>query len=208
MFSACKRFWCPKMLIHITIITNNLINKFFCILFIILLLFKFKDRLNDTWVIVSDEEDLTPTNDVICNEIIDGEQDVVNVTCDYKNTTPPLRGCYVTIKRKDEASPRYWLNFCEVEVLSCHQGFWGKDIDNYTDCSQPCGHCIESTCRVSDGQWYSGCQEGFWGGKCDKRCHCLVCNRLTGCTSTFPRKSYLKNKILFLLKAMNQDLLN
>ena len=73
---------------------------------------------------MSDEEEVTLSDNNICNEIIDGEQDVVNVTCNYKNKNPPLRGRYVMIRRKDNAYDRNFLNFCEVEVLSCPPGRW------------------------------------------------------------------------------------
>ena len=74
---------------------------------------------------VSDEEDVTLNDDNICNEIINGVQDVVNITCDYKNRNLSIRGRYVTIRRKDDASDRHVLNFCEVEVMSCPPGTWG-----------------------------------------------------------------------------------
>ena len=138
------------------------------------------ERLSDTWVTVSDEEDASLNDDIICNEIINGKQTVVTVTCGYKNRNPPLRGRYVMIKRKDNAYQQYLLNFCEVEVLSCHPGFWGKDLAN-GDCSQSCGRCIEGSCRVLDGYCYTGCQEGYWGDSCNSQCNCKACDRLTGC---------------------------
>ena len=116
------------------------------------------ERLNDTWVIVSDTTPhVTPNDNNICNVITDGRHDVVTVSCDYKNRNPPLRGQYVTVRRKDDANERNFLNLCEVEVLSCRPGFWGKDSAN-EDCSQSCGHCVEQTCRVLDGYCYTGCQ--------------------------------------------------
>ena len=138
------------------------------------------ERLSDTWVTVSEEGDVTPNNDNICNEIIDGGRDVVTVECDYKGRNPPLKGRYVMIRRKDNARYRLFLNFCEVEVLSCRPGFWGKDLES-GDCSQSCGRCVEETCRVSDGHCYSRCQEGYWGDICNNRCNCQDCDRFTGC---------------------------
>ena len=40
------------------------------------------DFLSGTWVTVSEEEEAIPNDNIICNEILDGEQDVVTVTCD------------------------------------------------------------------------------------------------------------------------------
>ena len=149
--------------------------------------------LNDTWVTVSDKTPhVTPNDDNICNVITDGRYDVVTVTCDYKNRNPPLRGRYVTIRRKDDANERNFLNFCEVEVLSCRPGFWGKDSAN-EDCSQSCGHCVEQTCRVLDGYCYTVCQGGYWGANCNKDCNC---GRFTGCTSIVPRESHKKNNVI------------
>ena len=148
-------------------------------------------RLSDTWVTVSDEEDVTPNDDNICNEIINGEQDVVTVTCDYKDRTSPPHGRYVTIRRKDNANDRHILNFCEVEVLSCFHGFWGKDSANHGDCSRSCARCVEGNCRVSDGHCYSRCQEGYWGDVCNDRCHCQACDRLTGCEPGVPQFNFV-----------------
>ena len=72
------------------------------------------------------------------------------------------------------------MNFCEVEVMSCLPGYWGKDLDN-RDCSQSCARCIQRTCRVSDGHCYSGCQDHYWGGNCTNHCNCQDCDRYTGC---------------------------
>ena len=111
---------------------------------------------------VSDKEDVTPNSDTICNEVIDGERDVLTVTCGYRNRNVPSRGRYVTIRRKTTVFEKHVMNFCEVEVLSWRLGFCGKDLDNDRDCSRSCGRCVEETCRVSDGFCYTGCQDGFW----------------------------------------------
>ena len=138
------------------------------------------DGLDYTWVTVSDEsyvseeDDTTPSDDIICNEIMNGLEAVVNVTCDYKNRTPPLRGRYVKIIRK-EVYDRHLLHFCEVEVMSCPRGRWGYDSSNSDDCSQVCDRCqdVNETCRVSDGHCFTGCQDGFWGGSCNQACNCV-----------------------------------
>ena len=127
---------------------------------------------------------MTPTTDNICNEIIDGARDVVTVNCDYNNTYPPKRGRYVTIRRKDEANERQWMNFCEVEVMSCRPGRWGYNSSNSgDDCSRDCDRCryVSETCRVSDGYCFTGCKDGLWGNDCDKQCDCPSCDRTTGC---------------------------
>ena len=130
---------------------------------------------------MGDEEDVTPNDDNICNEIVNGEQDVVSITCDYKSRDlPHLRGRYVTIRRKENVPFRHLMNFCEVEVLSCHPGFWGKDLES-GDCSRSCGHCAEQTCRLSDGHCYTRCQDHYWGDNCINRCNCQDCDRSTGC---------------------------
>ena len=135
-----------------------------------------------TWVTVSDEEDVIVNDTNICNEIYIGGERGEDVSCNYRGRNPPPRGRYVTIRQKyGVRGYHYIVTFCEVEVLSCHRGFWGKDLDNYTDCSRPCGRCIETICRVSDGHCYTGCQEGFWGDRCDEQCYCEDCDRLTGC---------------------------
>ena len=94
-------------------------------------------------------------------------------------------------KRKYDAYERHLMNteypyethsmsFCEVEVLSCPLGFWGKDLTNGV-CSQSCDRCIKGTCRVSDGHCYTRCQEGYWGDSCNNHCTCEPCDRLNGC---------------------------
>ena len=142
-------------------------------------------RLSNTWVTVSDEEDVAASDDNICNEIgyVGEQHDVVTVTCDYRQRKPPmLRGKYVTIRRKDNADARHLLNFCEVEVLSCPYGLWVKNWTN-RDCSQSCGRCVpvQETCSIWDGYCYSGCQEGYWGDNCNNHCNCQACDRYTGC---------------------------
>ena len=135
---------------------------------------------------VSEEEDVMPNDDNICNEIINGQQDVVTVTCDYKNRNPPIRGHFVTIRRKDNTFERQYMNFCEVEVRSCPPGRWGYNLPNLApDCSQSCDRCNNTveTCRVSDGYCFIACKKGFWGGSCDKQCDCLnnvLCNPTDG----------------------------
>ena len=146
---------------------------------------------------MSDEEDATPNDDNICNEIIDGVQEVVLVTCDYGSRNPPLRGQHVTIRRKENANYKYLLKLCEVEVLSCHPGRWGYNLGaSGPDCSNACDRCqdVNETCRVSDGYCFTGCQDGYWGRYCDKQCDCRDgdpcnqtdglcpgCDRITGC---------------------------
>ena len=152
------------------------------------------DRLSNTWVTVSDEEDAKPNDDNICNVILNEVQDVVTVTCDYKNTNPPLRGRFVTIRRKENAPSRHLMNFCEVEVLSCPPGFWGKDSVSFRDCSQSCTNCGDETCRVSDGYCYGGCQGGYWGPNCNKPCNCQDCDRYTGCPTEGESESDKRNK--------------
>ena len=101
------------------------------------------------------------------------------VICDYN---PPLRASYVTIQRYFGHDLEF-CEVCEVEVMSCPPGSWGKDLANDTDCSQTCRHCAEFTCRVSDGYCYRSCARGYWGDRCDKRCYCregLPCNRTDG----------------------------
>ena len=115
---------------------------------------------------------MTATDDNICNEIINGWQIVARVTCDYQDKTPPIRGRYVTIKRKDNANKRHVMNFCEVEVLSCPSGRWGYNLNMTRDCSQSCEGCRSpATCRVSDGHCFIRCRDGLWGVTC-KRCDC------------------------------------
>ena len=127
-----------------------------------------------------------PNDNNVCNEIINGRLYFVTVICDYKNRNPPLRGRYVTIRRKDNAQDRQLLNFCEVEVLSCLPGRWGYNpLNPAPDCSQLCAGCNNTmeTCRVSDGYCYTGCKDEFWGGSCDKQCDCpggTSCNQTDG----------------------------
>ena len=94
--------------------------------------------------------------------------DIVTVTCNYRGNLP-IRGRYVTLGNYGHIYPYIPLNLCEVDVMSCPPGTWGKDLES-GDCSQPCGHCIEETCRVSDGHCYWGCQDGYWGYSCKNHC--------------------------------------
>ena len=141
----------------------------------------------------SDQENATVNSDNICNEIIDGQQSVLTVNCNYNNRNPPIRGQYVTIRRKDDANERYFLNFCEVEVLSCPPGRWGYNLGpSGPDCSNACDRCqdVNETCQVSDGHCFNGCQDGYWGNYCDKQCDCAdeaPCNQTDG--SCLPGKS-------------------
>ena len=141
------------------------------------------ERLSETWITVSDGENAT-----ICNEIINGKQDVVMVTCNYNNTKPPIRGRFVTIQKKTNANSKHLLNFCEVEVLSCPPRRWGYNLADIEDCSQVCDRCHDSVenCRVSDGYCFSGCAEGNWGNSCDKQCNCQACDRMAGCPPGMP----------------------
>ena len=116
-------------------------------------------------------DDVEPDDYNICNEIRNGEQDVVRVTCNYCRKNPPIRGRYVAIRRKDGANERHLMNFCEVEVLSCPPGRWGKDLAN-GDCSRSCDDCVDQTCGMLDGHCYSGC---------DEQCDCQECDHLPGC---------------------------
>ena len=165
-------------------------------------IYSISERLSNTWVIVSNAEYVAPNEDNICNEIIDGAQDVVTVTCNYRNKISHLRGRYVTIRRQDNAGAHHLLNFCEVEVLSCHPGSWGIDPIN-RDCSQSCGRCVEETCGVSDGHCYTGCQEGYWGPNCDNQCHCQPCERIAGCTTGVPQLNFVLLCILSLENAIS-----
>ena len=131
------------------------------------------------------EEDITPKDDNICNGIVDGDKDIVTVTCGYNDSTPPLRGRYVTIRRKDNANVQHLMNFCEVEVLSCLPGTWGYNSGSSQDCSNFCDTCgnTSETCGVSDGYCYTGCKDGFWGGLCNIQCDCtggVFCNKTDG----------------------------
>ena len=137
-----------------------------------------------------------PNDNNICNEIIHGQQNVVTLMCEYKDRNSPLRGRYVTIRRKDNAYQHHLLNFCEVEVLSCFSGFWGKYPAN-EDCSQSCGRCLEETCRVSDGSCYSGCQEGYWGVGCNNHCSCQACD-ISGCTTGEPHINFVLCSISYM----------
>ena len=174
---------------HIKLITINSINL--CSTFPNLSLINIvsTERLSNTQIIVSDAMEETPNSSNICNEILNGEQSLLLVTCDYKNRNPPsLRGRYVTILRAPHAQLRYLLNFCEVSVLSCPPGMWGYNSESSEDCAYACERCrnISETCGVSDGYCYTGCQDGFWRTECDKECDCSdgdSCDRLTGCAA-------------------------
>ena len=146
----------------------------------------FTDGQSMTWVTVSDEENATPNDDNICNEIINGYKEVMTITCNYNDRNPPmLRGRYVTIRQKENANEEFKMNFCEVEVLSCPPGRWGYGSGSFQDCLQACDRCrnVSETCRVSDGYCFTRCQEGYYAGSCDKQCNCVddePCSRLDG----------------------------
>ena len=133
---------------------------------------------------MNDEEEVTPNNSNVYNEIVDGDQNVVTATCDYESSTPPLRGRYVTIRRKNNSNVEHLMNFCEVEVLSCPPGLWGYNSRSSQDCSNFCDRCKNSseTCRVSDGYCFTGCEDGYWGRTC-VQCNCpdgALCNQTDG----------------------------
>ena len=170
------------------------------------------ERLSDTWVIVSGEENATLDSENICNEIMNGQEYVVTISCDYNNKSPPLRGRYVTIRRKDNPINRYIMNFCEVEVMSCPPGSWGYNSGNPADdCSRVCETCrdVPKTCRVSDGYCFTGCQDGFWGGNyCERQCDCPDgdpcdqtnglcpgCDHITGCPTV--GESYFHERVKY-----------
>ena len=141
----------------------------------------FIGRLNDTWVMVTNEERPNVNNHNICNEIRNGELPVVTILCNYSNRNPAyIRGRYVMIQKKNVASVRYIMHFCEVVVLSCPPGWWGISLPGTSDCSQTCSNCNEvETCGVSDGH----CKDGWWGGDCNRQCNCVTqtaCGRLDG----------------------------
>ena len=123
---------------------------------------------------MSDEEDEAPNDDNICNEIINGDKDVLTVKCNYKYVNAPRRGRYVTIRRKDDAFHRNELEFCEVEVMSCPPGRWGYNVNSLGDCVFACDRCrnVSETCRVSDGYCFTGCKDEFMGENCDEQCDC------------------------------------
>ena len=134
---------------------------------------------------VSNEEKPSPENHNICNEIISGDSEKVNVTCTYNNRiTKNLRGRYVTIQKKSTAqTDRSILNFCEVEVFSCRRNSWGINLpEGNSDCSKVC-NCEEAeSCRTSDGYCHTGCKDMWWGFDCNTRCNCGVqpCDRNSG----------------------------
>ena len=146
------------------------------------------ERLSEILVLVSDTEKPSPSDTTICAENKHGQGVDICLGCNYGTRDPPkVRGRYVTIQRKANASKSHLLNFCEVEVLSCHPGWWGIELPKGTeDCSQACSNCNEvETCGVSDGYCYTGCKDGWYGRGCSKQCNCTqaTCDRSDGtCT--------------------------
>ena len=132
------------------------------------------DLMSYTWVIVSDEEDATPNENNICNEIMYPLYGLVlTVKCNYKYINAPRRGRYVTIMRND-LFPTFYLIFCEVEVMSCPPGRWGYTVNSLGDCVYACDRCRNEseTCRVADGYCFTGCKDEFMGENCDEQCYC------------------------------------
>ncbi len=139
------------------------------------------ERLDDSWVIVTNEEShyVFHDND-ICGEIDNGwNAKSVYVSClSYTpNNDNPKRGRYVRIQRKSAATyQKHRLSFCEVEVMSCKSGKWGHNIQGIDDCSLTCGYCQDVKCRVADGYCFDRCDPGWWGfreanvGDCIKQC--------------------------------------
>ena len=123
------------------------------------------DRLDNTWIYVSNEEwPTTDDSNSICSKIIDGQFAIVSKECDYGNQPPPRRGRYVMLKREAGAPEDRVLHLCEVEIFSCTIGHWGiGDLNSLDDCSMQC-HCKgNNTCRVRDGYCYSECEDTWWG---------------------------------------------
>ena len=128
------------------------------------------DRLDETWVLVSDEERPEFIDQNVCKYIKKGDHDVVSVKCDYKDVKPPRRGRYVMLWRSYVAYEHVEMNICEVQVLSCPPGSWGISMNTGRDCSRNCSNCANpgETCGVSDGLCYSGCKDGWLGTSCDQ----------------------------------------
>lgn len=99
-------------------------------------------------------------------------------------TTSPMRGRYVMLQSTWSYN-KHWLNFCEIEIMSCEPGKWGVNLpDGKPDCSRTC-HCDDDEpCGVSDGLCHNQCSPGWWGVNCDKPCNCppdVGCSMLEGC---------------------------
>ncbi len=103
-----------------------------------------------------------------------------------------MRGRYVRLERQINAFESTRLNFCEVEIYSCSEGYWGYNLNGGGDCLNQCGKCQDNQCSVNRGRCYLGCQAGWWGvaessvGDCTKQCvNCYdqVCSQSKGiCT--------------------------
>ncbi len=89
-------------------------------------LFSLAERLNDTWVFVSNEKNPdAAVENTVCNDISFGPEapHKITVTCNYRNIAPPRRGRYVVIRRLRGLGPEsHLLNFCEVQVMGCLEG--------------------------------------------------------------------------------------
>ena len=143
------------------------------------------DRLDNTWIYVSNDEwPTTDDSNSICSKIIDGQFAIVTKECDCGNQPAPRRGGYVMLQREAGASKDQYLHLCEVEIFNCAIGYWGiVDSNSMNDCSMQC-HCKDNnTCRVKDGYCYSDCEDTWWGPSCGRPCQCAsggVCNIDTG----------------------------
>ena len=139
-------------------------------------------------IMISNEEDTKRNDQNICIDIREQYAETWRFPCN----NPPVRGRYVTINLR---SYRFRdIRLCELKVLSCPAGSWGYNITDMLDCSQTCDGCRgEETCRVEDGNCYSGCKNGSWGRLCDQSCDCAgdePCNMLDGYCESGCRNSY------------------
>lgn len=115
--------------------------------------FENSDRLGEYTVFVGKEECKELSKDIVkLSKIID-------VTCDKK-----LRGDSVTIKHNVYNVYERELHICEVEVLQCLPGFYGKR------CNNACRECKNSSCDQVTGECLLGCAPNFQkqptGNKC------------------------------------------
>ncbi|KAK7485091.1 hypothetical protein BaRGS_00023631 [Batillaria attramentaria] len=72
----------------------------------------------------------------------------------------------------------YAINFCEVQIWSCSDRYWGSG------CDQVCGECRDDApCDKVTGNCPARCVDGWHGEKCDKTCsvNCTgTCDQNTG----------------------------
>ncbi|XP_021370720.1 multiple epidermal growth factor-like domains protein 6 isoform X2 [Mizuhopecten yessoensis] len=121
-----------------------------------------KEHLKGFAMAVSNTTQIPPVNSDVCYSHPGNGLPAVfqNRTC----KTGHQIGRYVIIYNTRQPSKDARLEICEVKVIGCFAGYYGKN------CSSPCGHCIDGQCMPNNGSCMLGCTEGYRWDRCTEEC--------------------------------------